>query len=47
VLRRFKINNKGGDCSMAKAMGKPTVGKLFPLEKKGQKGKITGSKKGK
>jgi hypothetical protein len=40
---------KGGGWSAGRKPGKPgTVGKMFPLETKGAKGKITGSgKKGK
>ena len=43
------IDKKKGGFSAGKKPGKPgTVGKLFPLEKKGQRGTLTkGSKKGK
>jgi hypothetical protein len=30
-----------------KSLGKPKMGKLFPLETKGARGKLTGGKKGK
>jgi hypothetical protein len=44
------MEDKKGKLSAGKKPGKPgTVGKLFPLEKKGQRGKLPmgGGKKGK